>query len=302
MPSEATINELLKIYRDAGKRLRQTVLHPPGDLSAPITKARAASILNQVNDQVASLKKQGHLWTGKAMTQSVKEGVAQANAQAAEAGVRSGIGIPADGPSLQGRFDLVNTRAVEVLARDTAADIAKGADGMQRLAASTINQVSDLGLSVREVNQILAGRGIIEGQPVQAIKALRDKLEAIHGEKVPVPCKDGVTREYDTDYYAEMIARTKTRQAVVTAKHETFHEMGIDLVKVIGRISPYFCTSYVGHIYSLEPGHKRFAWIGDLEVRGVAAPGPPFHPNCSKSTIPYIQGLTKAGFAGRHAA
>jgi hypothetical protein len=289
MPSEAVILELLKIYKGAATRLKQTVLHPPGDQSAPVTKARAASLLNQVNDQVQTLKKQGNLWTGKAISKSVQEGLNDAVTQAQEAGIRPPpvvLGEIAGSAKFEGSFNLLNTRAVEVLARDTAADIAKSADGMLRQAKATLDKVSDLGLSVREVNQILAGRAIIEGKPVEAIRALRDKLEDIHGETVPVLCKDGVTRNYDAADLAERLARTKTRQAVVTSKHETFGEMGIELVKVIGRLTRYFCTDYVGHIYSINPGHKKYAWIGDLRCQGVSPPARRSIPTAASPPFP----------------
>jgi hypothetical protein len=292
MPDERTISELIKIYGDTAKRIKKTVLNPPGDASAPVSRARAASLYHQVQQEVQTLKGQGNLWTGKAISKSVQQGLDEGKTQAEEAGIR-----PADS-LLQGDFNVINHRAVEAFAKDTIGDITKNADMMLRQAKATIDKISDIGLSVRDVNQILAGRSIIEGKPVEAIKVLRDKLEAIHGETVPVLCKDGVTRNYQAADVAERLARTKTRQAVVNSKHDVFGEMGIELVKVIGRLTRYFCTDYVGHIYSIEPGHKKFPWLGDLRCQGVSPPGPPFHPNCSKSTIPYIQGLTKEGFAG----
>jgi hypothetical protein len=171
-------------------------------------------------------------------------------------------------------------------------DLTIAAEGMGKLASGTLNKLSGLGVTPKEVNDILAGRltGAGRGGSLGTqYRELRDKLTAVNGKKVQIPCKDGITREYDTKYYAEMISRTKTRQAIVEAKHQQFAAEGIDLVKIVGRISPHFCTAYLGHIYSISNTSKKYPALDLLTVSGVPAPGPPFHPNCSKSSIPYVE-------------
>jgi hypothetical protein len=52
---------------------------------------------------------------------------------------------------------------------------------------------------------------VIEGAPVETIRTLKKELVAMHGETVPIVDKNGDTIEFDAKYYAEMVARTKTR-------------------------------------------------------------------------------------------
>src|SRR5205814_1004202 len=85
--------------------------------------------------------------------------------------------------------------------------------------------------AANQINKILAG-GVIEGRPLDTIRRLKAELEEIHGETVEVNGKN-----FDVGYYAEMVARTKTRQATVVARHERLGDLGLDLVAIIGRLS-----------------------------------------------------------------
>jgi hypothetical protein len=87
-------------------------------------------------------------------------------------------------------------------------------------------------------------------------------------------------------YYAELVARTRTREAQVQARHERLGELGIDLVSIVGRISNSFCTAFLGQVFSLSGTSAKYPAYASLP-----GGGPPFHPNCSKSTRPYVEAL-----------
>jgi hypothetical protein len=57
-------------------------------------------------------------------------------------------------------------------------------------------------------------------------------------------------------------------------------------VTIVGRITPWFCTAYVGKVFSLSGNDPDFP-----PLDSVPGGGPPFHPNCSKSTAPFIREL-----------
>ncbi|HVS73116.1 MAG TPA: hypothetical protein VHQ47_17810 [Phycisphaerae bacterium] len=274
------IEQLAGYYEDAAARLSQIVISPPGRTAAAqeFNHARAAQQLAQVNREIFLLRHHASQWTSEAITDAVRRGTLLADKQAASAGIQA--------PGLSGSFGAINTQAVEVLARDTIGDLYKAADSMGNTAAFALRKMAATGVTNAQVNQIIAGRAIIEGQPQAAVRELRDLLEKVHGKRVVIQGKSGPI-SFDTGYYAKMIATTKTREAVVTANSHRLQQHGIDLVRIVGKVSVHFCTAFLGHVYSISGGHSRYPALSSLP-----SGGPPFHPNCSKSTVPFIEGLS----------
>jgi hypothetical protein len=91
---------------------------------------------------------------------------------------------------------------------------------------------------------------------------------------------------FDVGYYARMVATTKTREATTKARHARLAQQGIDLVVVQGRVSVNFCTAYLNKVFSISGKHPRYPALSSLP-----GGGPPFHPNCTKSTSPFIEEL-----------
>jgi hypothetical protein len=111
-------------------------------------------------------------------------------------------------------------------------------------------------------------------------------LRAVHGDRVSIIDKNGDPMEFGVGHYADMVARTKTRQATVTARHGRLEELGLDLVSIVGRVSQYFCTAFLGQVFSLSGKSEKYPAYSELP-----GGGPPFHPNCSKSTRPFVEEL-----------
>lgn len=133
--------------------------------------------------------------------------------------------------------------------------------------------------------RILAGRHVIEGQPDAAVRALRDELKKVHGDTVTIIDKNGDPINYKVGDYAHMVATTKTREATCKARHERLKEQGIDLVTIVGKQSKYPCSQLLGKVFSLSGDHQKYPALSSL------GGGPPFHPNCSKSTAPFVEDL-----------
>lgn|GEM_PF-5974793 len=129
------------------------------------------------------------------------------------------------------------------------------------------------------------------GQPQQTILALRDKFLAIGDGTVPVKDKNGDTINFQAKYYASMVVRTKTRQATVHARHARLQELGIDLVSIVGLVSKNFCTAFLGQVFTLKGKSDKYPSIDELPGGGPPFGAPPFHPNCSKGTRPFIDEL-----------
>lgn len=268
---------LAKYFEDAAARMQRTLIAPPGKSPAAQewNQARAAAIGAQIRKIQQELKQKASGWTGKALSAAMKQGTKTAEKQAVFAGVRRI-------PQLRGGFHLLDKGTVEQFARDTYSDLAKAADGMAAHAQATLRRMAATGVSNAEVNSILAG-GVIEGKPVDAIRELREALRKVHGKTVTIPTAKG-DMSFSAGYYAQMVAVTKTRQAVCQARHARLQDLGLDLVTIVGRVSEYFCTAYLDRVFSISGKHPKYPPLSSLP-----GGGPPFHPNCSKSTAPFVE-------------
>jgi hypothetical protein len=152
-----------------------------------------------------------------------------------------------------------------------------------------------IALTEADIDRILAG-GVIRGAPRETIRELRDELRTVAGDRITIVGRGGVFREFDVGYYASLVARTKTRQAHEVARHGRLADLGLDLVRVVGRVSNNFCTEFLGMVFSLSGRHPRYPALSELP-----GGGPPFHPQCSKSTAPFVEELADADELGRAA-
>jgi hypothetical protein len=271
------------LFAQAQARLRDTVMMPLGRTfaSRDFRRGRAADLLGQIDPIIRQLKTGAATWTGKNVPAVYREGKRTADRQAREAGVRI------EGSGFSGSFSLIDRRAVAVFARDIAMDLNKSADSMGKRAERILRATAQHGLSETQINARLAA-GVIEGTPRETIKALRDDLAAVHGDTVTIMDKNGEPREFGVGYYAEMVARTKTREATVYARHERLRELDLDLVAIVGRVSTNFCSAFLGQVFSLSGTSTKYEAYDSLPDGG-----PPFHPNCSKGTRPFIEELAE---------
>jgi hypothetical protein len=275
---------LASYFEEANERLKQIVLHPPGTTqsSQAFRQARAAEQVAHVRRITVELKAKSSGWVGTEMTAAFRAGRRRGEQQAIDAGVR-----PA-GSAFEGSFAQVDRKTANVFAADvyqrrvmeTYQDLAKAADSMGDRTATLLRATAQQGLGERDINQILAV-GAIEGKPRDTIKRLREELQKVHGDTVEV---NG--RNYDVGKYAETVARTKTRQATVIARHERLGELGLDLVSIVGKTSDSFCTGYLGQVFSLSGQSTKYP-----PLASTPGGGPPYHPNCSKSTRPFVEAL-----------
>jgi hypothetical protein len=278
---QSHVAELVRSFREAQAKLKEIVLHPPGgtEKAQQFNAARAATQLAQIERILAGLKQDAATWTGEAIPQAFHDGIKRADTQARE------VGIVPDDSALKGSFALIDRGTIDVFARDTYHDLAKAADSMGDRTKRLLRATRQVGLSEIDINRILAG-GVIAGKPIDTIHALRDELKKIHGDEVKVIDKNGNPINFEVGYYASMVARTKTRQATVVSRHERLGKLGLDLVAIIGRPSKNFCTAYLGQVYSLSGTSSKYPAYSSLP-----SGGPPFHPNCTKSTRPFVEDL-----------
>jgi hypothetical protein len=282
--------QLVADFRAAAARLRQVVLHPPGGTAAgqAFRQGRAAEQLRQVEAVVRQLTADSGQWAQAQVPAGYYQGIRQAIRQARAAGVRDG------GALLRGGFSLLDPRAVEALAAEparrqaqaAAGDLARAAASMGDTAGRVIRATAQNALGEGEINRILAG-GIIEGTPAPTIRALREEFRrAADDDFIEVPTRSGGTMRFEVGHYARMVAITRTREAMEIGRHRRLGEVGIDLVRIVGRMSNNFCSAFLDQVFSLSGRHPRYPALSSLP-----GGGPPFHPNCSKSTGAFVEAL-----------
>jgi len=98
--------------------------------------------------------------------------------------------------------------------------------------------------------------------------------------------KDRLGREWRLDSYAEMVARTTTREIATAATINACKEFDIDLVQITKHYPTCeLCAPLQGKVFSLSGKDKRYPkYDGDL-VRI------PKHPNCRHVLVPYVREL-----------
>lgn len=129
-------------------------------------------------------------------------------------------------------------------------------------------------LTEKQVNKAIEDGYIDTGSPHGTAARLRDELlkKFKDGEFVTIVDKNGVTRQYNVDAYAEMVARTKLIEATTAGVVSSTLDCGGDLVQISAHNTLCeVCQEYEGKIYSITGNDPDFPDVTEL---------PPFHPNC----------------------
>lgn len=283
---ESVITEIANVYQAVTDRIIADVTDfaaRHGTSSQEFKRARAAQLVRRFDD---------HL---RQFSRAVQRPVDAASASSYTLGLRQGasqlraMGVRAAGAPVQGSFTVVDADAIETLARDIVTASVRAADNLAETARSVTRAIASADIADADVSRAIA-RGIAGGDPRTAMREVRelfrapgdeDSFRRLGNRTIQV---GGATMKVRN--YAEMLVRTRTREAVVHARHETLKRNGVDLVIITGRVSKNFCTRYLGLICSLGGGSSEHPPLSSLP-----GGGPPFHPNCSKGTRPYIEHL-----------
>lgn len=290
----STTRALAAIYDDAAATISRDLGSAIADLGsdpasrgAQFRATRAAALLNQLELAAAKARRQAAPAITRAALASREHGLRDAEAQMRDIGYR-----PADGFGVD--FHRFDQGAAEVVAEDMAARMNSAINAHAARAAVLFRTLSDGPLAgpVEPGVNLAIARGLIVGDPRTADRALRDLLRdpdapeaetyrQIGARQITVGKWSGPAR-----VYVETVVRTRTREATEEARGRRLDQAGIDLVQITGRVSANFCTRFIGLVVSRggrTPGYPLLA-----ELPGG---GPPFHPNCSKSTAAFVPDL-----------
>ena len=173
---------------------------------------------------------------------------------------------------------VVHTTAVEAVTEQMVLDLATANESLRTSALRILRLTQQKVLDERQINELIS-EGIVQGETRVAVSRrltwkLQEELE--EGAKIVI---NG--RNYDPKKYAELVARTRTREAVTEGAIRSAEEFGVFLFQwsVHENACPV-CQQYQGKVYAMTEG----TGFPLLTVR------PPAHPRCEHTLLAYVLG------------
>jgi len=303
IPMKKRIAEIQSVYASAAGRIIAILssLDP-----ANYTAAESGRALSQVKDIVHSLDTAVQTWAPSAIRAAYQESAGVARTRLELIGtkalpasrynpVRHDKKIAALTKTVMTDYWKAN-RTIEKTARKYLAVVGRAAAGVKKSMQVQMFDVEDA--------QVWINRLLKRARPADVARAtlsegalsrqIRDYLlSKLKGESF-------ITingRNYNVKSYAELVARTRMREAQTEATKELCKEFDNDLVQFSKHDDPCEeCAQYEGEIYSISGDNPDYQELTDEET-------PPIHPNCllpgTKAESPggFIAGL-RAGYSG----
>jgi hypothetical protein len=167
-------------------------------------------------------------------------------------------------------------RIIDALVNDTIAKMRSGSDASIGEINTLFREVQTSLIREDQINKAIA-EGILEDATPQRAQSNLEKIlrERLIGKEQIVTAG---SKHYTPEYYAELLARTRTRDAQSAASVQAALDYGVDLVQVSDHnTTTEICMQYEGQIFSISggtPGYKKLEEVA------------PFHPNCLHVMLP----------------
>lgn len=258
---------MVRAYEDAQRRLEKQL---SGSKLTDFARFRINEQLAQVNAIVAALN------------QNVKDALPGMTSAYYEYGADLGsAALQAQGVKLD---DLnlgnhVHTAAVQAVAEQMALDLAKANVSTKSAAQRILRKTQQALVSEKQINGIISDGLIVGETRRETSKRLTRELEkALNGGRFVEAGRGRFTPEY----YAELVTRTRTREAVTQGAITRSMEYGVTLFQVSIHDNPCdVCKARQGKVYTIVKGDD--SGFPYLDAR------PPFHPHCRHVLLGYVQ-------------
>lgn len=267
------VAQLRSLYR--AQQIKLTNLVKSGELT-DFSRARAEQLLKQVDEIVMSLNRGAVRWAEDTLPEAYVRGVDVAAERLKALNVTRFVSRNAQ----------IHTAAVSVLIDDVSVDIISSNEGIRKFFNRFIRQTQQRIIEDQAISKMVA-EGLVTGSTRRTVsdtilQELRKKMGAeqfltING------------RNYRPDSYAELLARTRTREATSQGSINTALRYGVDLVQidVHAEVCEY-CQQYSGRVFSISGSDVDFPALTEK---------PPFHPNCICVPIPVTRStLERRGY------
>lgn len=259
------ISELIKVYRNSQKRLQRQ-----------LTKASLSNFADfRIGQQIAQIKAIIRALNAEARDVAEK-GVPESYRTGTDAAVLAlkQQGVKVEAVNLGTR---IHTQAVGRIVDQMTEDLIQANASIERSARQILRETQQSLLDERRINQILAS-GAIEGETLpETTKRLSTELRNRLGDGQFVQAG---SRHFTPEDYAEIVVRTRTREAVTEGSLNIGVEYGVDLfqVSVHSNACPV-CQEFQGKVFSLTGATDGFPKLTRK---------PPYHPRCRHVLLGYI--------------
>jgi len=171
-------------------------------------------------------------------------------------------------------FSRLHAEAIELI----------GANLQQRMGAATAMVGRQAEDAFRRAALQGIQQGLIQGDTTRTVSKtiLADLRQQGITAFVTKPDASGVTRTWNLENYASMVARTTTAEAEIQGTVNRTLEAGEDLVEVDSHAEPCeLCAAWEGRVLSLTGNTPGYPTLEEAEAEGF------LHPNCLHSLLPY---------------
>lgn len=266
--------ELVAMYKrvalELKERARQRLLGDARTLTAESKRARI--LLREVTQILQQLDEDTAEWIAKNVPKSYLRGVRAADLSFGEIGI-TGMG------NIQ---PLVHREAIQVLVNNLQDDLLDKSERMERGYRTLVRRTQLKSARDKAITDSVA-KGIAEGKPRREVsREIKAKLIDELGD-APLVING---RSYRPDKYAELVARTMTREAQTAGTVNRVIEAGHDLVMVTAHGSKDGCGFYEGKVFSVGGVSDKYP-----PLDSIPNGGPPFHPNCKHGLAPFVEPL-----------
>lgn len=253
------VQKLIDIYTKAQEQLVKIIKEK--EAKGTMT-AYQKSLLKQVMEQLNTLDNEAKNWTNQVISDFYNAG-----ADAVDSYLKNN--------DLDMGFSQLNTGAIQALIDDCYGKLNDANNFIGRRIQDAVRQAG-----IDTVAQKLA-----QGQTVNQCK--KNLIQSLLNEGITC-IKDKRGRNIDLSSYAEVVARSTTREATNTATLNQLQGNGYDLVKMSSH-SPTcsICAIYQGRVYSISGNNPDYPSL-DTAYSGEYAN---IHPNCAHVLEPYIPSL-----------
>ena len=231
---------------------------------------RARLLMSEVEQILTHADNEGAKWIAENVTTSYKRGVRSAEQGLREIGLTS---IPDLNPA-------IHQEALQVLVNNLQDSLAEGHDGIAKGYRRLVKRTQLTAARDKLVTEQIA-QGVGAGKARREVsKRIMQELISELGDK-PLVING---RHYDPKSYAEMVARTMTREAQTAGTVNRCLEAGVDTVMITAHGAKDGCGFYEGKAFSISGTHPDYPPLDSLPNGG-----PPFHPNCKHVTAPFVE-------------
>jgi len=265
------IDQLRKIYSTAQKSLVAQLKQI--DLT-DFQMARAQILLKQVNEIISGLNVDAYKWAKTTMPKSYEQGIDLAAERLKALNITRFVSYDVQ----------IHTSAVNVLIQDVSTELIMANDSMKKFFNRVISQSQQTLLQDTEINRQIA-EGLIQGEARRTVsdKILQGLREKMGNEQFIII--NG--RNYKPSSYAELVARTRTKEASTLGTVNTALRYGMDLCQIDAHSGCCeYCQQYSGRVFSISGTDSDFPKLTEY---------PPWHPNCVCTLMP----ITKTNLQSR---